>query len=257
MVKKKVSKKKANKSSNNFNRNLLIGAVIIILIFVVAFNFAGKGFDEEGLAQMGMGDGGPGNLKPFKDIEKFYEECPVFKMPYVSDTSPWSFDCDDFTAWAAACAIAKGYNACAVYTRGIHIDTIIEVESDEVGKRKFCVVNPQTENEVVTNPGCPTGCWYQNETETEPLESEAGSCVGDNQEIWCNLQEIINFTRDPNTSFCNEQYCNKLDENGVCVETILDLINERWPGWDPNTGQTFPGASTPTKTRPRIFRRRR
>ena len=49
MVKKKVSKKKANKSSNNFNRNLLIGAVIIILIFVVAFNFAGKGSDEEGL----------------------------------------------------------------------------------------------------------------------------------------------------------------------------------------------------------------
>ena len=56
MVKKKVSKKKANKSSNNFNRNLLIGAVIIILIFVVAFNFAGKGSDEEGLAQMHMFD---------------------------------------------------------------------------------------------------------------------------------------------------------------------------------------------------------
>ena len=59
MVKKKVSKKKANKSSNNFNRNLLIGAVIIILIFVifvVAFNFAGEGSDEEGLAQMHMFD---------------------------------------------------------------------------------------------------------------------------------------------------------------------------------------------------------
>ncbi len=57
MVKKKVSKKKANKSSNNFNRNLLIGAVIIILIFVVAFNFAGKGSDEEGLAQSPPVDG--------------------------------------------------------------------------------------------------------------------------------------------------------------------------------------------------------
>ena len=49
--KKKASKKGVNKSDNNFNRNLLIGAVILILIFVVAFNFAGKGSDEEGLGQ--------------------------------------------------------------------------------------------------------------------------------------------------------------------------------------------------------------
>ena len=52
MVKKKVSK------NPNFNRNLLIGVVIIILIFVVAFNFAGKDSDEEGLAQS------PPNLAP-------------------------------------------------------------------------------------------------------------------------------------------------------------------------------------------------
>ena len=202
-------------------------------------------------------DGGPGNLKPFKDIEKFYEECPVFKMPYVSDTSPWSFDCDDFVGWAIGCAIAKGYYACAVYTPGFHINSIIEVESNRSNKRKFCVVNPQTENEVVTNPGCPTGCWYQNETETEPLESKAGNCVGPNQEIWCDPQKIIGFTNDPYTSFCNKYYCSKLNESGVCVDDILDFINETYPGWNISNGTTFPGGSTPKRTKIRIFRRRR
>ena len=47
---KKSVKKKGSKNPN-LNRNLLIGVVIIILIFVVAFNFAGKDSDEEGLAQ--------------------------------------------------------------------------------------------------------------------------------------------------------------------------------------------------------------
>ena len=86
MVKKKVSKKKANKSSNNFNRNLLIGAVIIILIFVVAFNFAGKGSDEEGLAQMDMG-GGDGSEDPNNDMGSKDAEVEV-------DASCVSYSCD-------------------------------------------------------------------------------------------------------------------------------------------------------------------
>ena len=252
MVKKKVSKKKANKSSNNFNRNLLIGAVIIILIFVVAFNFAGEGSDEEGLAQMGLGDGDSGNLKPFKDIKDFYDICPLYKVFPLYEIP--NFDCDDFTAWAAACAITMGYNVCAVYIPGIHINNIIEVESGRSNKRKFCVVNPQNQNGVVTSPGCSTGCWFQDLAETEPLKSKAGNCVASNQEIWCNLQEIINFTRDrptPSTSLCDVHYCKVLGDNGICVEEILELIEEKWPGWDPRTGHTFSsgGGSQPTRTR--------
>jgi hypothetical protein len=51
MVKKKKTSKKNTKSNPNFNRNLLIGVAVIILLFIVAFNFAGKSFDEEGLGQ--------------------------------------------------------------------------------------------------------------------------------------------------------------------------------------------------------------
>ena len=63
MVKKKASKKGVNKSDNNFNRNLLIGVVILILIFVVVFNFAGKGYDEEGLGTGGVGGSDAGEIR--------------------------------------------------------------------------------------------------------------------------------------------------------------------------------------------------
>ena len=191
--------------------------------------------------------------KPFEDIEDFYEKCPLHTMPYVIN----SFDCDDFIGWATACAITMGYNVCAVLTPGVHINSIIEVESGIDDKNMFCVINPQTQNRVVTSPGCPTGCWLQDKDEKEPLKSKAGSCVGPNQEIWCNFQRIINFTRDPYTSFCDEHYCNALNEKGVCVDEILEHIKKRWPSWDPSTGHTYPGGGPQPRRPGGIFRRRR
>jgi hypothetical protein len=62
---KKSVKKKGSKNPN-FNRNSLIGIVILILIFVVAFNFAGKGSDEEGLSNFFL-------LSPFDDPANYGE----------------------------------------------------------------------------------------------------------------------------------------------------------------------------------------
>ena len=256
MVKKKVSKKKANKSSNNFNRNLLIGAVIIILIFVVAFNFAGKGYDEEGLAQMGPGDGeDEKNVygKPFEDIEDFYKKCPLHTMPYVYP----SFDCDDFALGAAFCAIAMDYNACMIWERGRHYINVIEVKSDKEDEIKFCVVEPQQNGGIRTSQtGCPSGCWYQGKDEKEPSESKAGSCLKNNEEIICDHSEMIWHATDPYCSLQNPRYCELMKNKDICIGKIKKLQEETEP-YDPSvSGETSPETPT-TTTGPGITRRKR
>ncbi len=261
MVKKKVSKKKANKSSNNFNRNLLIGAVIIILIFVVAFNFAGKGSDEEGLAQSPpVGGEDEKNVygKPFENIEKFYDICSLYKMPYVGRSG--LFDCDDFALGAAFCAIAMGYNACMIWERGRHYINVIEVESDKEDEIKFCVVEPQQNGGIRTSQtGCPSGCWYQGKDEKEPSESDAGNCLKNNEEIICDHSEMIWHATDPYCSLQNPQFCQLMEEKDICIDKIKKLQEETEP-YDPSVSggtspETPPPETPPSRERIGILRK--
>tara|TARA_Y100000310_G_scaffold4403_1_gene5269 strand:- start:31 stop:789 length:759 start_codon:yes stop_codon:yes gene_type:complete len=252
MVKKKVSKKKANKSSNNFNRNLLIGAVIIILIFVVAFNFAGKGFDEEGLAQMGMGDGGPGNLKPFKDIKEFNDLCPIHKM--ADQYQNPSYDCDDYAATAALCAYVQGHSACMIWEKMIHYINVIEIESDKPDKSKFCVVEPQTGKIRTTQTGCKTGCWYQGKNEKKPLKKEAGSCLKSSEVIICDHSEMIWHATDPYCSLKNPYYCELMEDRDICIDKIQDILEKTEP-YNPYGSEEI--HEMPTKKTKKWRRRRR